>query len=595
MQVSAIAGSSLIVEKAFYEDTSTQQTFDQVKRQTFTPFKNILNKGYSGSVYWVRVRLDASRLKADQLVGLKITPTYLDEIALFSDDSSEALQTVGDRYPSHNNAITALSYNFVSIYKPDRPYLWLRLKTTSTSLMSVEALHIDDLNNSNVNEFLLSGLLIGLLIAFGCLAAYYFAIKPELVSGLFLLKQLFSVVLALAYQGYLRLLINYAQQPFLVDYATSISLLVYTLLTLVFYYAFFIELELKKWVRQFFNGTIIGTILAMFLFIFGHVTPAMTLNATIVAITGLMLFLIPIFGIDWSKLEKTAINKFMFVAIQALSLLMLMYVTLPALGLLSVDSFLAFMVLLNVVVPSFIMLMLVRYRAIRFDKERAIDIAVQVSKTEYEKAQRERQEQFMAMLTHEIKTPLALIRFAVRTAIGKNYSSSRIDRAVDDINAVIERCQQVDKLEKGWQFIKAQHDMATLVRECIERVEESGRVVMAPVPHIVITTDEILFKVILSNLLENAIKYAAPDTRVDVQVIKQSDHALVRVLNVIGKAGVPDAQQVFTKYYRSELAHAKTGSGLGLYIVKSLTELLGGKVTYRAEDDLVIFEICLPL
>ena len=595
MQVSAIAGSDLIIEKAFYEDASTQQTFEQIKHQTFTPYKSILNEGYSGSVYWVRIKLDAQQLKLDESIALQITPTYLDEIALFRDDSLEPLQIVGDRYSTHNNAVTALSFNFVTTYNPNSPYLWLRLKTTSTSLMSVDAMRMDDLNNANVTEYLLSGLLIGLLFAFALLGASYYAVKTEVVNATFLAKQLSAVVMALVYFGYLRLLVNDSLSPATLDYAISVSIQIYTLSSLVFYRVFFNEFEPRDWVRHFFKFTISSVLLVMVLFWLGYVRLAMGMNMKVIAMTGLVLVCIPIWGVDWTKLKNPPISRLFLTASQALSLLVLMYTSLPSLGLLSGSKFSAYAVMLNAVILSFIMLLMVRYRAIKQDNERVMEIAVQVSKTEHEKAQRERQEQFMAMLTHEIKTPLALIRFAVRTAMGKNNSSSRIDRAVDDINAVIERCQQVDKLEKGWQFIKAQQDMAALVSECIERVEDAGRVVLVPVPHITITTDEALFKVTLNNLLENAIKYAAPDTPVGVQVLKQADHACVRVRNAIGKAGVPDPQQVFTKYYRSELAYAKTGSGLGLYIVKSLTELLGGTVAYRVDEDFVVFEICLPL
>ena len=69
--------------------------------------------------------------------------------------------------------------------------------------------------------------------------------------------------------------------------------------------------------------------------------------------------------------------------------------------------------------------------------------------------------------------------------------------------------------------------------------------------------------------------------------------------NAVGKAGLPDAQRVFDKYYRAEGAHQRTGSGLGLYLVKSLAEHTGGGITHRVDTDAggapqAVFELWLP-
>jgi signal transduction histidine kinase len=68
----------------------------------------------------------------------------------------------------------------------------------------------------------------------------------------------------------------------------------------------------------------------------------------------------------------------------------------------------------------------------------------------------------------------------------------------------------------------------------------------------------------------------------------------VCVRNQVGPAGLPDADKVFDKYYRSPGAHRKTGSGLGLYLVKSYMQLLGGYVGYAVVADEVEFSIWMP-
>ena len=76
---------------------------------------------------------------------------------------------------------------------------------------------------------------------------------------------------------------------------------------------------------------------------------------------------------------------------------------------------------------------------------------------------------------------------------------------------------------------------------------------------------------------------------------KKQPGMLVTIRNQPGHAGWPDAQKVFQKYYRSPGAHSKTGSGLGLYLVRSAARRLGGWVRYVPDTNTVMFEFWLPL
>ena len=65
--------------------------------------------------------------------------------------------------------------------------------------------------------------------------------------------------------------------------------------------------------------------------------------------------------------------------------------------------------------------------------------------------------------------------------------------------------------------------------------------------------------------------------------------------NLPGKAGWPDAAQVFDKYYRAPQAQRQSGTGLGLYLVKNLTQALGGEIAYEPDAAVVRFVLTLPL
>jgi signal transduction histidine kinase len=95
----------------------------------------------------------------------------------------------------------------------------------------------------------------------------------------------------------------------------------------------------------------------------------------------------------------------------------------------------------------------------------------------------------------------------------------------------------------------------------------------------------LLLRIVLDNLLSNALKYAAPGTPIVVYAEQTRKNGvagqLLRVQNQPGAAGLPDAARVFEKYYRSPGARQQTGSGLGLYLVRSIANLLGAEVAMQ--------------
>ena len=111
-------------------------------------------------------------------------------------------------------------------------------------------------------------------------------------------------------------------------------------------------------------------------------------------------------------------------------------------------------------------------------------------------------------------------------------------------------------------------------------------------------TDPQLLSTVLNNLLENACKYAAPNTPIRLELFPArgttTDGCTVKVSNLPGAAGWPDAQQIFKKYYRSPHARRQAGTGLGLFLVLNLMQVLGGKIDYTPDTQSVHFCLHLP-
>ena len=68
----------------------------------------------------------------------------------------------------------------------------------------------------------------------------------------------------------------------------------------------------------------------------------------------------------------------------------------------------------------------------------------------------------------------------------------------------------------------------------------------------------------------------------------------MEVRNRVGRAGWPDPDRLFQKYYRAPAAQGTSGTGLGLYWVRQVAERVGGRVDYRGEDDDAVFTLRIP-
>lgn len=213
---------------------------------------------------------------------------------------------------------------------------------------------------------------------------------------------------------------------------------------------------------------------------------------------------------------------------------------------------------------------------------------------------RKEQNRFLSMLSHELKTPLSVFRIAVESE-GNISETTRAYalQSVLDMDSIVERCLQVDRLENRGLVLNLQscnlgETLADILAAC--QTPQRLNLQMSAVP--VICTDAQMVRVVLNNLIDNALKYAATNSVVQVSALgynhKRRPGVLLVVDNTPGATGMPDAKQIFKKYYRSPGAHNQTGSGLGLHLVKKLAEQLGGWVRYVPVSNKVRFELWLP-
>ncbi len=205
------------------------------------------------------------------------------------------------------------------------------------------------------------------------------------------------------------------------------------------------------------------------------------------------------------------------------------------------------------------------------------------------------QQDFVAVVSHEFRGPLAVIAAAadnllVSLANGSDSIKLRIgkiSRTVKRMALLIENVLAGARIDAGQS--QSEHtevfDLNEIMRTTRMGLDDiaADRIDFVHNHEIPVKGDRILIEIVLHNLIQNALKYSHATTPVKVQLSSDASTALICVTDQ-GKGVAPDERElIFMKYFRSS-TQSTTGFGLGLYISREIARQNGGDVTLTASD-----------
>jgi signal transduction histidine kinase len=206
---------------------------------------------------------------------------------------------------------------------------------------------------------------------------------------------------------------------------------------------------------------------------------------------------------------------------------------------------------------------------------------------------------FINAVTHELKTPIASIRLYLETlqtrAVddAKRLEFYRI--MVDDCERLLGTIEQV--LRTGRIGLSSRRlnvsriELGAVIERCIERVRTLHKVsaealAYRPGPPVTIVGDADEVQAAVSNLIDNAVKYSGSDVRVTVETAKvDGKYVALRVTDHGPGIEKTELKRIFKRFYRvpGAVATRVKGTGLGLYIVRSVAKRHGGRVWAESE------------
>jgi two-component system sensor histidine kinase KdpD len=218
----------------------------------------------------------------------------------------------------------------------------------------------------------------------------------------------------------------------------------------------------------------------------------------------------------------------------------------------------------------------------------------------------------LTSISHDLKTPLAAVLGAagalrdLSRSFDDNAKADLLATIVDEserLNRFIANLLDMTKLEAGAVVPNvALHDVGEIVGSALQRASKilaRHRVeveISADLP--MVNVDAVLFEQVLFNILDNAAKYAPPETTVRIQSWQEQDSVKLQVLDEGEGIPAADLERIFDKFYRARKGdQVRAGTGLGLAISRGFVEALHGTITAANRTDRTgaIFTITLPV
>ncbi|MFS2186593.1 PAS domain S-box protein [Mucilaginibacter sp. Mucisp84] len=218
----------------------------------------------------------------------------------------------------------------------------------------------------------------------------------------------------------------------------------------------------------------------------------------------------------------------------------------------------------------------------------------------------QKKDEFIALASHELKTPLTSMSGFLQLLERKVIDVNRpfVAKAITQLkklNALINDLFDISKIQSGkLQFYFEEFDFTGLIKENLEAIREgytSHEIYFDESGEMILEGDKMRLDQVLTNLVTNAIKYSPESDRIEVSAKRSETEIQVSVKDYGMGINEENISHIFSQFYRAkDVNRSITGLGLGLYITKEIIERHGGRIWVESEPRMgSTFFFVLPL
>lgn len=228
-----------------------------------------------------------------------------------------------------------------------------------------------------------------------------------------------------------------------------------------------------------------------------------------------------------------------------------------------------------------------------------------------QKEDEQRKNDFIGMVSHELKTPLTSLKGYAQILHQKakknqdDFALGALAKVIDQIKkmtGLINGFLDISRLESGKIHLEKSHfNLDELILENIDEtslLNISHRIIFKPCAQVSVFADRDKIASVISNIIGNAVKYAPEQTEIEISCEVQGSYARISVKDQGAGIAAKDVEKLFDRFYRveSEQTQLISGFGIGLYLCAEIVERHHGKIGVTSEPGLgSTFHFSLPV
>ncbi len=617
------AEQRIAFETSYFVDAQGNQTIESIQDKPFTIYHGDLRLGYIDQPIWVQIKIapvfDNLSFQANPL-KLRIGPYFIDRIEKY-EFLNHAWERVvkGATLKENNDACFEDAHCFKLFANPSLSnVVYMKLQTRGVIFLNTDVMDSEHMAALNIQKVRGSSFSIALATIFLLSAVLFFIFRPSYLVFSYVCLQLAIVFQLLYAAGLVTSNVEFLS-PLNIKQLSYYLTCLRALLLAQLIFAFLKPYQLNKTYSTLLTLVFVFTAFDFTLIALGRVNQALQFQLCI----HLFNIFIQIYGFYTCDFKSKSIKNLLLISTVSY-LCLFLYGVSNVMGWFEIKApfVLQSYSNLNGTFVGLLLLLVGMYenRRQQLAKEAEIEnLKFQTFQAQLNDEKHRERSSLMDILTHELMNPLSAIKFAVaslkRNAVEEDSPVPRLHRiesSVERMKNLIEQVSLSNRLESHEISYPLERIHAlTFVEDLIEDYADPSRFDLQIESDIYFFSNAVLLGHILKNLIENAYKYDSRLDKINLKILNSSnlepsdrdfvagkelvgqDLIFIQISNSFEASQKPDGHKIFNRYYRQENVMTKPGMGIGLSIVKTALEKLGGHIQFSMAADRAIFKLVL--